>query len=79
MKIAVEVVPSTSGIAGQFDVKDLNGNVIIGNITPAIPFDQFEIKDDEGLKEISLNKILKLKEAGFDSDEIIKMNQEGML
>lgn len=35
-----------------------------------------EIKDRQ---EISLNKIIKLKEAGFDSDEILKMNEAKML
>jgi len=29
--------------------------------------------------EVPINKILKLKEAGFDSDEIVKMNEKGML
>jgi len=36
-------------------------------------------KEVEEKEEISLNKIIKLKEAGFDSDEILKMNQANML
>lgn len=31
------------------------------------------------VEPVSLNKIIKLKEAGFDSDEILKMNAEGMI
>jgi hypothetical protein len=76
MKIQVEL-KNISGFCA--DIFDMSGNLIMTQWPFATDPTQFEIEDSDKQKEVSLNKILKLKESGFDSDEIIKMNKEGML
>lgn len=38
-----------------------------------------EIKGHKQDETMELGKIIKLKDAGFDTDEIIKMNKEGLI
>lgn len=43
------------------------------------PIDQYPDAGTTLKEKIELSKILKLKEAGFDIDEIVKMYKEGIL
>jgi len=47
-------------------------------ITPCYAFAELP-KGLKEAKEIEISKILKLKEAGFDTEDLIKMKKEGML
>ena len=72
MKIAIEL---KNIIGSTGDLYTEEGVLIYASYTfPNLPKEL-----NEERKEITLNKILKLKEAGFDSDEILKMNQAEML
>lgn len=68
MKIIIDAEKTSSNC---FNLKDGDVTILSWCFT--------NIPKEAKEEEISLSKILKLKEAGFDTDEIIKMKQEGML
>ena len=71
MKVIMELRNVQGSIA---DVYTIEGQCIMSCVSFIVL--PKELKD---MQEISLNKIIKLKEAGFDSDEILKMNEAKML